>query len=80
MCRYENGGGEALESIGYRYVPTIEWKQGVFGVGFCRKKVDIGCGIQKNWAFFGVKFSKFYRGQMPWGFSLVDGLRRCWKV
>ena len=51
-------GGGALEYESDGYVPTGERKQGAFGVGFRRKKGVIGCGIQKNWAFFGVNFLK----------------------
>ena len=38
------------------YVPTGERQQGVLGVGVCRMKEIIRCGIQKELVLFGVNF------------------------
>ena len=51
-------GGEGNSNMKVMGMCLPENKNGAFGVGFHRKNVVNGCGIQKNWAFFGVNFQK----------------------
>ena len=69
------------------YVPTRERKQRAFGVGFCREKGVIGCGIKNKMRLIWCKLPKYQnRGSFgvnwvnfEWKFSKhVQSARKIW--